>query len=114
MSTDLESLRDRALADITAAQNLRALDEQRVGLLGKKGEITSRLKSLGKLPADQRKVAGGAINNHATAAATPAAPATSATTGSPPEPEPLGGGLPPLGPDPRFLPPFLPMEPPPP
>ena len=62
MSTDLESLRDRALADITAAQNLRALDEQRVGLLGKKGEITSRLKSLGKLPADQRKVAGGAIN----------------------------------------------------
>ena len=62
MSTDLESLRDRALADITAAQNLRALDEQRVGLLGKKGEITSRLKSLGELPADQRKVAGGAIN----------------------------------------------------
>ncbi len=62
MSTDLESLRDRALADITAAQNLRALDEQRVGLLGKKGEITSRLKSLGELPADQRKAAGGAIN----------------------------------------------------
>ncbi|ROO32795.1 phenylalanine--tRNA ligase subunit alpha [Salinisphaera japonica] len=62
MSTDLESLRDRALADITAAQDLRALDEQRVGLLGKKGEITSRLKSLGELPADQRKAAGGAIN----------------------------------------------------
>ncbi|MBH04055.1 MAG: phenylalanine--tRNA ligase subunit alpha [Xanthomonadales bacterium] len=62
MSTDLESLRDRALADITAAQDLRALDDQRVRLLGKKGEITSRLKSLGELPADQRKAAGGAIN----------------------------------------------------
>ncbi len=62
MSTDLETLRDSALADIAAAADLRALDDRRVSLLGKKGVITGRLKTLGELPADERKAAGAAIN----------------------------------------------------
>ncbi|HET7315546.1 phenylalanine--tRNA ligase subunit alpha [Salinisphaera sp.] len=62
MTSELEQLRVRAVSDIAAAEDLRALDAQRVALLGKKGEITTRLKSLGTLSAEERKSAGAAIN----------------------------------------------------
>ncbi|MGB7754601.1 MAG: phenylalanine--tRNA ligase subunit alpha [Salinisphaera sp.] len=62
MTSELEQLRERAVSDIAAAEDLRALDAQRVAWLGKKGEITTRLKALGSLPADERKSAGAAIN----------------------------------------------------
>ena len=45
-----------------AAADLRALDEVRVRYLGKNGLFTERLKQLGQLPAEERKVAGQAIN----------------------------------------------------
>ncbi|WP_423820966.1 phenylalanine--tRNA ligase subunit alpha [Salinisphaera sp. SPP-AMP-43] len=63
MTTELEQLRDQALSDIAGAEDLQTLDEHRVALLGKKGEITARLKSLGSLPAEERKSAGAAIND---------------------------------------------------
>lgn len=63
MTTELEQLREQALSDIAGAEDLRTLDEHRVALLGKKGEITTRLKSLGSLPAEERKSAGAAIND---------------------------------------------------
>jgi phenylalanyl-tRNA synthetase alpha chain len=59
---DLQALTARAGADIEAADNLDALDLVRVGYLGKKGELTSLLKTLGSLPADERKSAGQDIN----------------------------------------------------
>ncbi len=59
---DLDSLQKKAEQDIAAADNLQALDDIRVRLLGKKGEITQRLKSLGAMSADERKMAGQAIN----------------------------------------------------
>ena len=59
---DLKKLEARALADIEAAGSLNALDALRVGLLGKSGIVTARLKTLGKLPADERRAAGQAIN----------------------------------------------------
>ena len=44
-----------ALLDrIAAAHNLQELDSVRVALLGKQGEITSKLKSLGAMDADTR------------------------------------------------------------
>ncbi|MEO6263836.1 MAG: phenylalanine--tRNA ligase subunit alpha [Luteimonas sp.] len=58
----MELLRQRALADIVAAETPDALEALRVALLGKHGSITAQLKSLGTLPADQRKAAGEAIN----------------------------------------------------
>jgi phenylalanyl-tRNA synthetase alpha chain len=61
-TSELAQLRERALAAITNAEDLRALDEQRVAFLGKKGEVTARLKSLGKLAPEDRKPAGAAIN----------------------------------------------------
>lgn len=59
---DLLSMRERALADFAAAANLRALDECRVGWLGKKGRLTAELKNLGQLPPDARREAGQAVN----------------------------------------------------
>jgi phenylalanyl-tRNA synthetase alpha chain len=60
--TDIEQLSRQALADIAAAGTTDALEGLRVALLGKQGSITAQLKSLGALPADQRKAAGEAIN----------------------------------------------------
>lgn len=62
MTSELEHLRERAMSAIAAAEDLRALDAERVALLGKKGEVTTRLKSLGTLPAAERKSAGAVIN----------------------------------------------------
>ncbi|MAS09431.1 phenylalanine--tRNA ligase subunit alpha [Salinisphaera sp.] len=62
MTTELDRLRDQALADIDDASSLAALDEKRVALLGKKGVITAQLKQLGALAPDQRKAEGARIN----------------------------------------------------
>lgn len=61
-SLSVESIKSRALADIAAATTPDALEALRVSLLGKSGSITAQLKSLGALPAEQRKAAGEAIN----------------------------------------------------
>ena len=58
----LYELIDAAASSIDAAGDLAALDAVRVQYLGKKGELTARLKSLSALPADERPAAGQAIN----------------------------------------------------
>lgn len=58
----IEELVNEARAALDAARDLRALDEVRIQYLGKKGELTKRLKQLGGLPADERPAAGNAIN----------------------------------------------------
>jgi phenylalanyl-tRNA synthetase alpha chain len=58
----LSILVERALADVDASANLERLDEVRVRLLGKKGQLTEQLKSLGALPAADRPAAGQRIN----------------------------------------------------
>ena len=60
--SDLQTLADAGLADISAAATLDGLDAVRVRLLGKAGSITEQLKSLGKLPPDERKVHGERVN----------------------------------------------------
>jgi phenylalanyl-tRNA synthetase alpha chain len=57
--TDLQS---RALAEISASDDLQQLDDLRVRYLGKKGEITAQLKSLGSMESEQRKSFGQAVN----------------------------------------------------
>ncbi len=47
---------------IAAASALTELDEIRVHYLGKKGKLTSLLKSLGKLPLEEKPAAGQIIN----------------------------------------------------
>ncbi len=60
--SELNRLLEDALAAIAAVDELPGLERLRVNYLGKKGEITLQLKNLGKLPGDQRREAGQAIN----------------------------------------------------
>lgn len=53
---------DAPLAAVAAARDLNELNDVRVRYLGKKGMLTARLKELGALPPEERKVAGQAIN----------------------------------------------------
>lgn len=62
-SSALEAIVAEASAAIQSCQDARQLDELRVQYLGKKGVLTEQLKSLGKLPAEERPVAGQAIND---------------------------------------------------
>ncbi len=62
MDEELQQLLDAAQTAAASAETPAALDDVRVRYLGKKGEITERLKSLGKLPAEVRREAGQAIN----------------------------------------------------
>ena len=59
---DLDELEKTALQAVAAAGDPAALDEVRVGYLGKKGRLTQHLKQLGGLPAEERPAAGQAIN----------------------------------------------------
>jgi phenylalanyl-tRNA synthetase alpha chain len=60
--SSITELQTRALADIEVSASLQQLDELRVRYLGKKGEITAQLKSLGAMEPDQRKAFGQAVN----------------------------------------------------
>ena len=62
MSEELDSLQQAATKAISDASALTELDDLRVHYLGKKGKITEQLKNLSKLPGDQRREAGQAIN----------------------------------------------------
>ncbi len=60
--SDLSSLRFETLAAVAAASDEAALEAVRVNALGKKGSISARLATLGKMAPDERKAAGAAIN----------------------------------------------------
>jgi phenylalanyl-tRNA synthetase alpha chain len=60
--SEIETVVSQALSDIASAGSPDAVESLRIALLGKQGSITAQLKSLGSLPADQRKAAGEAIN----------------------------------------------------
>ena len=59
---NVEAIVERALADFERAPDPAALENAKARYLGKSGELTARLKSLGRLPAEARKSAGQAIN----------------------------------------------------
>ena len=62
MLDNLHSLIQSAKAEIAERVDLQALEDIRVRLLGKKGEITALLKSLGSMEHEARKLAGAKIN----------------------------------------------------
>jgi phenylalanyl-tRNA synthetase alpha chain len=59
---DIEQILQDAQNAVQAAADERTLDDVRVRFLGKKGELTALLKSLGTLDASERPAAGAAIN----------------------------------------------------
>ena len=58
----LDSLTQQALQAIEAASDTKALETLRVQYLGKKGEITEQMKTLGTLPPEGRKHFGALVN----------------------------------------------------
>ena len=58
----LENIKAEAIVAIEAASDIAALEELRVSYLGKKGALTSLLKNLGQLSAEERPKAGAEIN----------------------------------------------------
>lgn len=62
MKEQLQALRERALAELAALEEPRALEEFRVRLLGKKGEVTALLRGMGAVPAEERPAMGQLIN----------------------------------------------------
>lgn len=58
----LEALLNQSLTNINTAPTLSALEQLRVSLLGKKGEITQQLKQLGNFSPEERKLKGETIN----------------------------------------------------
>ena len=63
MKQQLESIRQGAMAALEKAATPAELEELRVKLLGKKGELTAVLKQMGKLSAEERPVMGQLANN---------------------------------------------------
>ncbi|MFZ3588405.1 phenylalanine--tRNA ligase subunit alpha [Bacillus sp. DJP31] len=62
MQERLQELQQEALKQIQETNDLKALNDIRVGFLGKKGPITEVLKGMGKLSAEERPVIGEVAN----------------------------------------------------
>ena len=60
--TDLDTLKTELTAQVDAAGDIAALEAIRVAALGKSGQISELLKSLGKMSPDERREKGPAIN----------------------------------------------------
>ncbi|MBT8472310.1 MAG: phenylalanine--tRNA ligase subunit alpha [Marinicaulis sp.] len=60
--TDIKQLETELVTKIDAANDLAALEEVRVGALGKKGVVSLQMKSLGKMSPEARKEMGPALN----------------------------------------------------
>lgn len=59
---NLDHLITEAEADFSACDNITALEDAKAKYLGKTGALTTALKGLGKLSAEERPAAGAAIN----------------------------------------------------
>lgn len=58
----LDSLVEAAAAEFAAVTDPNQLEQAKARYLGKSGVLTERLKTLGKLPPEERRVAGAEIN----------------------------------------------------
>ena len=59
---NLDALVSQALEAVQHSQDITALEQIRVQYLGKKGELTQVMQTLGKLSAEERPKAGALIN----------------------------------------------------
>jgi len=66
---ELDSLRAELLAAIAGACDLGALEDVRVGALGKKGRVSALMQRLGSMPPEERRDFGQAVNAVKTAVA---------------------------------------------
>ncbi|MGM0786930.1 MAG: phenylalanine--tRNA ligase subunit alpha [Thermodesulfobacteriota bacterium] len=62
MSQEIEQIRQQALSELQQAEEAETVRELSVRYLGRKGRITSFLRNISQLPADQRPAAGKRAN----------------------------------------------------
>ena len=62
MKEKLQSIKDKALQQIGVAEGLESLNDVRVAILGKKGELTSVLKSMKDVAPEDRPKVGQMVN----------------------------------------------------
>ena len=62
LKEELEGLRDETLAAISRAETSDALEEVRIGVLGKKGSLTTVLRSMRDVPKEERPIVGKLSN----------------------------------------------------
>lgn len=62
MKEQLNKIRERALTELNELQNIEELENFRVQVLGKKGELTAILKQMGTLSAEERPQMGQLAN----------------------------------------------------
>jgi len=62
MREQLEQLRNGALQAISKASSVEQLQDIRISLLGRKGELTALMKGLGSLSAEERPIVGQLVN----------------------------------------------------
>lgn len=60
--TEAAAVAERALAELALVDTLAGIEQLRVQLLGKSGELTALMKGLGKLPKAERPEAGKVLN----------------------------------------------------
>ncbi len=63
MREKLEAIRTKAEAELSTIENQAELENFRVQVLGKKGELTSMLKMMGSLSAEERPIMGQIVND---------------------------------------------------
>ena len=62
MREQLLELKSRALAQLESSGSMDELNELKLKFMGKKGELTQVLKSMGKLSAEERPIMGQLAN----------------------------------------------------
>ncbi len=67
---ELDSLKQRVLADISAAEDSAALEDVRIAVLGKSGTLTAYLRNMGNVPKEEKAQVGRAVNEARTAVET--------------------------------------------
>lgn len=63
MKEQLQKIKESTLAEIAGISDAKALEDLRVKVLGKKGELTAILKQMGKLSAEERPLIGQLAND---------------------------------------------------
>lgn len=62
VASDTDELQRDALAVLSVASNESELEDWRIAYLGRRGVISAKLRSVGDLPADERRDAGAMLN----------------------------------------------------
>ncbi len=62
MKEQLEALRQKALDELQTLSSAKDVEDFRIRMLGKKGELTGLLRGMGSLPAEERPIVGQMVN----------------------------------------------------